>query len=806
MKVSLNWVKNYIDLPETLTADEIARDLTLRTVEVDDVEDLGKKFHDIVVGEIVQIKEHPNADALRICMVDIGEGAPRQIVCGGRNLYVGEHVVVSKPGSEVVWHGEGEPVVLEETKVRGEYSYGMICGATEVYLDKLFPPADEHEIVDLKGLGKPGENIADVVYMNDVVIEIDNKSLTNRPDMWGHYGIARELAAIYHLPLKELPVAHMDPDLPVYDVTIEEPEKCNRYMGVEIEGVCEKEAPLWMKAAVTKAGMRPISRIVDITNYVMLAVGQPTHAFDRTHVEGEKIIVRNAKEGEELLLLDNNSIELTTDDLVICDEHDAMALAGIRGGKKDSILPETTGVLLEIADFTAPTIRKTGRRFDEKTDASIRYEKGIDTQRAEQGLAVSLQLFKELFPESKVVAYADVYPVKTEKVRLDVTQAFMDERLGEAIPQDVVERILTDLGFEVEYEDGVYHTAAPTWRSTGDIVMKDDVMGEVARILSYDSFSTAPLTIHFDKAVHQTEELLERKLREYLAFRCGFNEIFTYPWIDERYIKAARIDTSESLRLTAPPAPELAILRSSLIPGMLEAVAKNLRYFDEFRIFEVAQAFVKGEYHQSDDEEVLPVHKKFLTGAVVGKDAAGIFYEMKGAVEAMAEYTHMEPLTFTSEEKPTWADPSAWLNIVQNGRVVGRMGLVSVATMTDSRIRRTNVAAFEINTDLLIPFASRTNVFTHLPQFPLVEKDLSVLVDEDARWANIAGAVANRVKEVEFIGEYRGAQVPRGKKSVTLRVKIGKDNGTLTTEEINKEMDGILRALQYRAGAVLREE
>ena len=379
MKVSLNWVKKYVDLPKEITNKQIAYDLTLRTVEVESVENTSDKFHDIVVGKILEVKEHPNADSLRICMVDIGETEPVQIVCGGSNLYVGEYVVISKPGAEVYWHGEPDLVKIKKTNMRGESSYGMICGAEEVYLENIFPAKNETEIVDLKGIEcKPGQNIAELICMDDVVLEIDNKSLTNRPDLWGHYGIARELSAIYNVPLKELPSIEIDKNLPKYNVEIQVPEKCNRYAAIEIENVYDKESPMWMKAALINAGMRPISAIVDITNYVMMAVGQPLHAFDRTHVNGEKIIVRNAKKDEELLLLDNNTISLTEDDLVICDDTDAMALAGIRGGKKDSILPETTGVVVEVANFIASTIRKTGKRFDEKTDASIRYEKNLD--------------------------------------------------------------------------------------------------------------------------------------------------------------------------------------------------------------------------------------------------------------------------------------------------------------------------------------------------------------------------------------------------------------------------------------------
>ena len=335
MRVSLNLIKKYVDLPKEITNDKIAYDMTLRTVEVEGVENVGEKFHDIIVGKILEVKAHPNADKLRVCIVDIGEDAPVQIVCGGSNLYAGEYVVVCKPGAVVVWHGQGEPVKIEKTKMRGEESFGMICAAEEVFLSDFFPQMDEAEIIDLKGIDcAPGDNIADVLDLNDTVLEIDNKSLSNRPDLWGHYGIARELSTIYNVPLKKLESYTIDENLPKYDVEIEDTSKCSRYAAVEIDGINERKSPIWMQAALVKCGLRPINAIVDITNYVMIATGQPLHAFDKTHVDGEKIVVRNAKKGEELLLLDNNSISLTEDDLVICDKDEPLALAGIRGGKK----------------------------------------------------------------------------------------------------------------------------------------------------------------------------------------------------------------------------------------------------------------------------------------------------------------------------------------------------------------------------------------------------------------------------------------------------------------------------------------
>ena len=808
MKVSLNWVKKYVDLPDYITTKQIATDLTLRTVEVEGYENTEEKFHDIIVGKILEVNEHPNADKLRVCKVDIGDGEPKQIVCGGSNLYTNEMVVVCKPGAEVYWHGESELMKIKDSKVRGVDSYGMICGAEEVYLENIFPAKDEDEIVDLAGIDcYPGQSITEIIDMKDVVLEIDNKSLTNRPDLWGHYGIARELSAIYDVDLKPIEKVKIDSNLPKYDVVIEDTTKCQRYVAVEIDNVYEKRSPLWMQSAIIKGGMRPINAIVDITNYVMMAVGQPLHAFDKTHVDGNKIIVRNARDGEELLLLDNNTIELTTDDLVISDSKDAMALAGIRGGKKDSILPETTGVVLEVANFTAKTIRKTGKRFDEKTDASIRYEKNLDTQRVEEGLNLALALFKEIFPESKIVAFNDVYPVKTKNEKINVSEKFLDTRLGKKIDRETITRVLIRLGYEVNYKNGIYTVVVPTYRSTGDVSLKDDVMGDIARLLSFESFEAQPLTISFDHAVLQNKVLLETRIKEYLSNRCGFYEIFTYPWINEKYIDAASLNKEDSIKLATPPSPEEAYLRSSLVPGMLEAISKNLRYFDSFKMFEMAQVFIKGEYHESSEDETLPIHKKLLTGSVVGSNPKEIFYELKGVIENISRYTHMKELNFTTEcEKPSWADINAYLAIKLDNEIVGYMGLLSVKTMNDAKIKRTNVAIFELDSDMFIPLESRTNKFKHIPVLPSVEKDLSLIVDENITWADMTKYIRSKASDIKFIEEYRGNQIPEGKKSIMLRVTFDSGDTTLTSEEINTKLDAIIRTLNKMCGAILREE
>ncbi len=505
-------------------------------------------------------------------------------------------------------------------------------------------------------------------------------------------------------------------------------------------------------------------------------------------------------------MLDNNTIKLTSDDLVICDEKDAMALAGIRGGKKDSILPETTGIVLEIANFSAATIRKTGKRFAEKTDASIRYEKGMDTQRVDEGLNLALELIKEIFPASKIVKYSDSYPNETKKNQIKVSEQFLDTRLGKKIPRDKIEQILTSLGYEISYHEGNYDVVVPTWRSTGDVTLKDDVMGDIARILSFDSFEAKPIDITIKHSVKQNDILLDRRIKEYLAYRCGFYEIYTYPWIDEKYIRAAKIDMDNSLKLATPPAPELAYLRSSLIPGMLEAISKNLRYYDEFNLFEMKEVYQKGDYRPSSEDEVLPVQSNYLTGCIVGKNAKDIFYEAKGVLENMARHCHMENIQLEQIERPKWADINAYLNITKNNEVIGSLGLLSVQVMSESKIKRTNVAMFEMNFDKLTSYDSRTNQYERLPELPLVEKDLSILVDEDVKWAGIEESIETLAKEIEFVDEYRGNQIPSGKKSITLKLRLINEGTTMTSEQINKKIDHILNILNKKCGAELRAE
>ena len=811
MKVSLNWIRDYVQLPADADLKKLAYDLTMSTVEVEDATDLGASFHDMVVGVINTIEQHPNADKLKVCKTDIG-GRVEDIVCGGSNLREGMKVAVALPGAMCKWHGEGDLVEIKKSKLRGVDSYGMICGAVEIGLADLFPTKEEAHILDLSDFDAPaGTPLADALDLNDIILEIDNKSMTNRPDLWGHYGIAREIAALYDLPMTQFP--HFDRNVENtsgFHVTVEDAERCPRYLSAQIEGLNVKPAPYQMQNRIWKVGMRPINALVDITNYVMLATGQPSHAYDSDHIAGH-IIVRRAKAGETLTLLNGKELPLSTDDLTIADDAGIVGLAGVMGGAKDSILPTTSKVILEIANFQAAGIRRTALRYDNRTEASARYEKAIDPERCDQALDLSMQLFSDLYPEMKVTGLVDEYPRHLKQAEIDVPLSWLERRLGKRLSPEEIKHKMELLGYSITFDGDNMHVVVPTWRSTGDVSIQADIMEEVARMYGYENFEAEPITTTFDGAINQLDKDLERRIKEYLAIRCGMQEIFTYPWMEESYVNAVLQSTEGILSLSTPPSPAERFVRSSLLPNLCKAVVKNERYFNEFSIFETAQVFRDENYTSPyDPREKLPYQRKNVAGAfaTTDKDITALFRKAKGVVEMMARYVHMEALTFKQTEKPVWADNVVWLNIYRGDEKVGDLALLAKKVSMACGIKNLNVMLFQLDQDSLVPLKSRTNTFTHLAEYPMTDYDISLLVDGSVQWKDVAQTVRGIKSELlhgaAFVDEYRGKQVPAGKKSLTLRLAIGSKDKTLTSAEIEEVASSVLNKIAKRFGAELR--
>lgn len=809
MKLSLNWIKDYVKLPDDMDLSKLAYDLTMSTVEVEGAERLADQFDKIIVGEIKEVLPHPNADKLRVCKVDIGDGEIKDIVCGGSNLEPSMKVVVACPGAMVRWHGEGEPVEIKNAKLRGVPSFGMICAAVEVGLADLFPAKDDHEIMDVTSFDvKAGTPLAEALDLDDIILEIDNKSMTNRPDLWGHYGIARELAALYDLPLVEFE-KYVPTTTESYDVRIMDTERCPRYIGAKVEGLGVKPSPFEMQSRIWRVGMRPINALVDITNYVMLATGQPTHVFDSNHII-DHIEVRRANQDEKLLLLNDKDLALSSDDLVIADAEGAVALAGVMGGAKDSVLPETTSVILEVANFESKGVRRTALRYDNRTEASSRYEKAVDPERCDQALSLAMKLFSELYPDMKVTAYNDQYPNKLERKEIDVDFDWLDRRLGKRIPQEIVARKLGTMGFEVTFTEKGMHIVVPTWRSTGDVSIKADIMEEVARMYGYENFEATTITTSFDGAINQLGVDLVRKIKEYLAFRCNMQEIFTYPWMSDEFVNALFESTDGILALATPPSPTERYVKCSLLPNICKAIVKNERNFDKFDIFEEAQVFLDSDYTENYKGEKLPAQRKHLGCAFVGSSdkIADLWRRAKGTIEMMPRYTHMEAFTFEKGEKPYWADNVVWQNIYLDGKKIGDIALLSKKNALACGIKVLSAILVELDMDALVPFKSRTNRFEKLPEFPTNEYDISFLVDSMISWNEIREAIMGKknelLRDAQFVDEYKGKQIPEGKKSITVRLVIGSNEKTLTGDEIEAVAKSTIKKLSKTIGADVR--
>ena len=595
-----------------------------------------------------------------------------------------------------------------------------------------------------------------------------------------------------------------------FHVTVEDAERCPRMTGTQIENVCVKPAPYWMQVRIWKTGMRPINALVDITNYVMLATGQPSHAYDSDHIAGH-IIVRRAKAGETLTLLNGKELPLSTDDLTIADDAGIVGLAGVMGGAKDSILPTTSKVILEIANFQAAGIRRTALRYDNRTEASARYEKAIDPERCDQALDLSMQLFSDLYPEMKVTGLVDEYPRHLKQAEIDVPLSWLERRLGKRLSPDEIKHKMELLGYSITFNGDNMHVVVPTWRSTGDVSIQADIMEEVARMYGYENFEAEPITTTFDGAINQLDKDLERRIKEYLAIRCGMQEIFTYPWMEESYVNAVLQSTEGILSLSTPPSPAERFVRSSLLPNLCKAVVKNERYFNEFSIFETAQVFRDENYTSPyDPREKLPSQRKNVAGAfaTTDKDITALFRKAKGVVEMMARYVHMEALTFKQAEKPVWADNVVWLNIYRGDEKVGDLALLAKKVSMACGIKNMNVMLFQLDQDSLVPLKSRTNTFTHLAEYPMTDYDISLLVDGSVQWKDVAQTVRGIKSELlhgaAFVDEYRGKQVPAGKKSLTLRLAIGSKDKTLTSAEIEEVASGVLNKIAKRFGAELR--
>ncbi len=806
MYLSLKWVKNYLKLPRK-TNKELGLDLTMSTVEVDSILNIKDSLEGILVGKIIEIEQHPKADRLKVCKVNIGRET-EQIVCGGSNLYKGMLVAVAKVGSMVKWHGKEDYIKLEKIIIRGVESNGMIVSSSEIGLDNLFSQKIENEILDLSNLRiKPGQLIFQALELDDTIINIDNKSINHRPDLWGQYGLARELSVIYKIKLKEYKVSELIINKEKkLKVSIKDKENCYRYSGLIIKNIKVEESPWWLKKMLFSVGIRSINNIVDITNYVMYELGQPLHAFDSDKIINNHIKVKKAKEGDEFITLDGEKRKLFKDTLMISDSNKYLAIAGIMGGQNSEISKSTVEIILESANFSASNIRKTSNKLGLRSDSSSRFEKSLDPELTILAIKRATELILSLNLESYVASkLVDINNNPFKKIELKVSEELINKRFGVIIPTKEIKKILKRLKFEVKYKYGIFFIKVPSFRATKDISIPEDIVEEVARIYGYDNIDSKLPSVELQKPDININLNKEKDIKYYLALGHKYNEVYTYPFTDVIWSKKLGFNLlKNNIKVINPMSPEHSFLNNSLLPNILSKVEENLRYFKKFKIFELQRVFdkkISGIYNiNNNNKEFLPKQEKYLTGAEVSVgNSQETFISLKGTIDSLSKYWNIN----WNIEKCDISYAELSYNIKYQDIILGNFGLLS----KDLCIDKVNIGFWNFNFSVLVKYINDNKEYIKLNKYPSIERDLAIIINKDLQWKEIEKEVykiSSLIVNVSPFDIYIGKGVEKGKKSLAFHIKFISKDRTLLTEEIDKLIDNILKSLNKRFNAKLR--
>ena len=819
MNISYNWLKKYTTLPDSITPEIVAEKLKLSTVEVENIIKQGDNLENIVVGKVLKADKHPNADKLKLCQVDLGKEKV-QIVCGGSNVTADMLVAVAKVGAKVRWHGEGELVEIVPTKIRDIDSYGMICAGSEIGLTEMFPPKDEKEILDLTALNlKVGADLKKALGLDDVILEIDNKSLSNRPDLWGHYGIAREVAVLFPREFSAYETKEITPGKEIkLKVTVDDIELCPRYMAVMIGGVQIGPSPLWLQRALSSIGLRSINNIVDITNYIMFDLGQPLHAFDaqtlQTKNKNQKnIIVRTAKEGEKFKLLDEKELSLTENDLVIADDEKPIALAGVMGGFCSGINEKTSAIIFEAATFDPVCVRKTTLHYDSRTDSSARFEKSLDPNMAEIALKKAVEMTLELCPEAKVVSNIEDkknFHLATGPLQTSVSD--ICKKLGVQIEKKEIVSILTRLGFEVKEKakDGL-SVKIPTWRATKDIVLSEDLTEEIGRIYGYDKIESIMPVFETIPPLKNNLRDLEHDLRNILAKELGYDEVYNYSFISDTQIERLGEDKNKYLELDNPLSKEKPYLRRELLPNLLENVQKNMENFDRVDIFEIGKVYLaelSGARAEANEDELLPRQDNCFTAINYGKKGDSGFVKARFVLEKIMENLKLDFVLQNPSALKHFIHPSRVGEIIVGEKNIGCIYEINPLTAKKWDLVD-RVGVVEINlSDLNEILVNKKNfVYKPLPDFPEASRDLAFVADKKITHQEIIDSIKEispLLKKVELFDVYEGEHVKEGSKSMAYHFIFSDSTRTLKNEEVESVMGEIVKILKDKFGVEVR--
>ncbi len=788
MLISLRWLARHVDL-DGVDPEELGRRFTLNVAELDGIHRVGEGLDGIAVGAVQHAEPIPDTH-LSACIVDVGDGATRSIVCGAPNVAAGQKVAVALVGTVI-----GD-LTIAERPLRGVLSQGMICSERELGL------SDEHAgIMVLPAELAPGTPLSSVVPLSDTLFEIDNKSLTHRPDLWGHRGIAREVSAILGRPLRPLELDLATTDARPLTLRVEAPTACPRYSAITLSGVTIAPSPLWMRALLHRVGTRAINNVVDATNFVMLDLGNPLHAFDAREVGGQTIVVRHARDGETFTTLDGAERALRTSDLLIADAERGVALAGIMGGENSEIRDDTTDVVLESANFDAATVRRTAVRLGLRTESSARFEKSLDPALVSDASRAFCRLLIELCPTARVTsAFMDVAAPAAEPPTIALRVDRVHRRLGVTLGAERITDMLRRLSFGVTPRDsGVLEVTVPSFRATKDIAIEADLIEEVGRSFGYDHIEPTPPSITLSEPHPNHQKLLERAARAYLTQACGLDEMLSYAFDFEPLLERIGAVPASRLRLRNAISAELPALRTALGPSLLGVLEKNSRRDDQLGVFEIGRVFIPAA-----DASALPDQPVTL-GALIADTALGedpdasLFFRLSGLLRGLAAAIRRAPLTLSQGgvDAP-WAHPARQARLCLGGDVIGYVAELHPQTVKALDVRH-RAALFELNLDAWRAAAKRDATYRPLPRYPSVYRDFAVVVAESVRAEAVAAAIRAAapevIREVQFQSVYRGPGLDAGRKSLAFAATLGHDERTLADADVRAVEQAVWAAL-----------
>ena len=784
----MNWIQDFVDL-SGLDKLELIHKFSLSTAEVEnEIFHKGSNISGIVVAEIKSVENHPDSKKLHLLKVDAGNGELTDVVCGAPNVRVGMKTAFAQVGAKI-----GD-ITITPRPLAGFTSYGMCCSEAEIGISD-----DNSGIMDITDDVANGTDIKDVYEVDDIVFEVDNKSLTNRPDLWGHYGIAREFAALAGRELKPLDVDDLKAyeELKKVDMKIED-DLCQRYSCLQVENIKRNVSPVNMRIRLFYCGMRGINFLADLTNYLMLEMGQPMHAFDSRKVE--KIRIKRFDKPFTFRTLDGVDRNIDENTLMICNDDTPVAIAGIMGGLDSEIVEDTTTLTLESATFNAVSIRKSTVRLAHRTDASMRYEKCLDPEMTDVAIARFLYLLKKYDSGVKVVsALTDEYAFHYDTVTLDFDKKFVDRYTGIEIDNDTIVKTLTSLGFKVTLDNDNFSVVVPSWRATKDVTLKADIIEEITRIYGYDNFeintTRSPLYPVRVDAVKSNED----KIKDILVKKYNLHELHSYVWAYNDELKALNIPVENNIKLANATNPNIETIRNSIIPTQLCQVKTNTSYAPDFGIFEI------GRVVNGVDENNLCIESKKLAVTLFSKtkDVKTLYFELRDMLAVITSDLKHETLSFRKAEPKHSYEHPVNLNAVMIGnKEIGTIGLVH-PTVGKKIDKKASIVFAEIDMSEFTQAENAAIVYEEPSKFPPIDYDISLEIpsgvfysDLAESWKNEGGAI---LKNTKIVDTYDTETVH----SITVRFEFSSNERTLSSNEVQDIIDKVIANLE-KLGVKLR--